>query len=238
MTMKTAIITGGSQDLGKSIAKKLIEHDYQVILLARREELLKQAVTEIGDRASYYPCDISIRQQVNQVFDQISAKHKEIDLLVNNAGVWVDDDIEKNIPEKMEQAVKTNLLGPIYVTQACLPLLKRDRISRIFNVLSSAGVLGIPSGNNTDWKTYGASKWGAKGYTHALREDLRESNIQVLQFFPGGFESNLYENADRDDPHNQPWMIDTDKVADIVIFAITQPEDVYMEQIVATKYMD
>ena len=110
-------------------------------------------------------------------------------------------------------------------------------VSRILNVISTAGVEGIPAGDNTAWKTYGASKWGFKGYTNALRESLRGKQIQVMQFFPGGFESNLYESAQRDNPHNQPWMMKTEDVADIVVFALTRPDDVYMEQIVVSKYM-
>jgi NADP-dependent 3-hydroxy acid dehydrogenase YdfG len=236
--MKTALITGGSQGLGKVLAKKLAKRNYQVLLLARRERLLKQVSEEIGHKSSYYVCDIRQRDQVKQVIVKISKQHSELDLLVNNAGVWVDDDLRKKNPEKMVQAVETNLLGQIHVTEACLPLLERDQVSRIFTVISSAGVCGIPAGNNTNWKSYGASKWGLRGYTDALREDLRETNIQLLQFFPGGFESSLYENANRDNPHDQPWMMKTEDVADVALFAIRRPDDVYMEKIVVSKHMN
>ena len=73
------------------------------------------------------------------------------------------------------------------------------------------------------------------GYTQALRESLRDTNIKVIQYFPGGFESNLYENAGRENSHNQPWMMKTEDVAEIILFALTRPKDVYMEKIVVSK---
>lgn len=235
--MKTAIITGGSQGLGKAIAKKLTLQDYRVILIARRESFLKQTQSEIGDNATYYVCDIRNKDEVVKTISVIKETHNTIDLLVNDAGIWTEDNIQNDNPDLISQAIETNLLGHIYVTEACIDLLRQNSTTRIFNVISTAGVLGIPAGDNTAWKTYGASKWGIRGYTNALREQLRNTNIQVLQFFPGGFESNLYENAKRDNPHNQPWMMKTDDVADIAVFAITRPNDIYMEQIVVSKSM-
>jgi len=238
--MKTAIITGANQGLGKSITLKLAKLGYELVLLARSEKSLKEVCSEvekIGGKATYHICDISEPKEVDRIVKEISSKYSKIDLLVNNAGIWTDDELQETDPGRRTKAVQTNLLGPIYLTEAVLSLLKNENITRIFNVISTAGIEGIPAGNNTSWKTYGASKWGFKGYTTALRESLRNSNVQVLQFFPGGFESNLYENAGRSNPHNQLWMMKTDDVADIAVFAITRPDDVYIEQVVVSKFM-
>ena len=233
--MKIAVVTGGSQGLGKEIAKQLVQQNYYVILLARTEKYLKQTTAEIGSNSSYFICDITNSKQIKTVFAQIKKKHSHIDLLVNNAGVWTDDSLQKGNPKKMYQAIQTNLLGHIHVTEACLGLLKTNKTTRILNVISTSAVIGIPSGDNRNWKTYGASKWGFKGYSNALRESLRNTKIQVIQFFPGGFESNLYERAKREKPHNQPWMMKTKDVAEIAVFSITRPDDVYIEELVASK---
>jgi len=172
--------------------------------------------------------------QVKRTVKEI-IKRYDVDILINNAGIWTDDNLETNHPEKRGEALKTNILGPIQLTEELLPYLKNKKESIIFNVISTSGVDDIPSGDNTLWKTYGASKWGFAGYTHALRESLRSSDIKVLQFFPGGFDSNLYENAKRNNPHNQPWMMKTEDIADIVIFALTRPSDVYVEKIIVSK---
>ncbi len=237
--MKTAVITGASQGLGRVLALKLAQQQYQVLLIARSPELLSEVVAEItasGGRASHFVCDLTDLVQVTTTVQQIQKKSPQLEILINNAGIWTDDALETTQPEQRAAALNTNLLGQINLTEQLLPALTQTQVTRILNVISTAGVEGIPAGNNTAWKTYGASKWGFKGYTSALRESLRETSIQVLQFFPGGFDSNLYENAGRSNPHHQPWMMKTEDVADVAIFALTRPDDVYMEQVVVSKH--
>ncbi|OGM12713.1 hypothetical protein A3A76_04340 [Candidatus Woesebacteria bacterium RIFCSPLOWO2_01_FULL_39_23] len=234
---KVVLITGSNQGLGKVLAKKVAKDGAKVILLARRENLLKEVKDEItkdGGLAEYFVCDIRDSKQVTKTVNNLIHKYKKIDVLVNNAGVWTDDESEKRKPELRKNAFDTNVFGHVQVTEEILPYLNKDE-SIIFNTISTAGVPDIPSGNNLMWKSYGASKWGMVGYTQALRESLRDTNTKVIQYFPGGFESNLYENAGRENPHNQPWMMKTVDVADIIIFALTRPKDVYMEKIVVSK---
>lgn len=234
---KVVLITGSNQGLGRVLAKKVAREGAKVVLLARGKKLLQEVKDEIlkeNGVADFYACDIRDRNQVQKTIREITGKYKNIDILVNNAGVWTDDKAEKKKPELRKNAFDTNVFGHIQVTEEVLPHLDKNE-SIIFNVISTAGVADIPSGNNLLWKSYGASKWGMVGYTQALRESLRDSNIKVIQYFPGGFESNLYENAGRENPHNQPWMMKTEDVADIILFALTRPKDVYMEKIVVSK---
>ena len=107
----------------------------------------------------------------------------------------------------------------------------------IFNVISTAGALNTPSVNNSLWKTYGATKWAMTGFTKALRDSLKDTKIKISAFHPGGFESMLYEKAKRLNSHSQPWMMKTSDVADIVVFALTRPDDVLVESITVTKSM-
>ncbi len=237
---KNILITGASQGLGKELAFQLALQKAKVILLARTEELLQEVVSSIkkqSGQADYVVCDIRDQKQIDSVVKQIVATHQAIDILINNAGVWTDDNLETSDSHKRVEAINTNLVGQIQITEALLPYLKNQSEAIICNVISSAGVSDIPAGDNRNWKSYGASKWGFTGYTHALRDSLRDTAIKVIQFFPGGFESNLYENAGRDHPHEQPWMMQTKAVAEIIVFALTRPPDVYMEKIVVTKKM-
>ncbi|KKQ84671.1 MAG: Short-chain dehydrogenase/reductase SDR [Candidatus Woesebacteria bacterium GW2011_GWB1_38_8] len=234
---KVVLITGSNQGLGKVLAKKVANEGAKVILLARRKNLLKEVKKEILREkgvADYFVCDIRDSNRVKETVKKITKNYKKIDILVNNAGVWTDDESEKKRPELRKNAFDTNVFGHVQVTEEILPHLNKNE-SIIINTISTAGVPDIPSGNNLMWKSYGASKWGMVGYTQALRESLRDTNTKVIQYFPGGFESNLYENAGRENPHNQPWMMKTEDVADIIIFALTRPKDVYMEKIVVSK---
>lgn len=237
---KTIIITGASQGLGETLAYKTAEEGTHVILVARTEkflETIKRAIIEKGGKADYFVCDIRDADKVKSTVKDITAKFPNIDILVNNAGVWTDDELEKERTDSKKNALLTNALGNIQFIDELLPIFKKQNSGYIFNVISTSAVSDIDAGNNTMWKTYGASKWAMAGYTKALKDSLRDTKIKVTGFFPGGFESNLYENADRPDPHNQPWMMKKEDVADVIVFALTRPDDVLMERIIVTKMM-
>lgn len=236
---KVVVITGANQGLGEVVAKELAVKRAKMVLLARTEKLLKKVKDEINNNegsADYFVCDIRDLKQVKDIVKKISNKYTSVDILINNAGVWTDDQLEKNRPEMRKAAFDTNVIGHIQFTKEILPFLNKNE-SIIFNVISSAGDIAKSGTNNLNWKSYGSTKWAMTGYTQSLREELKDSNTKVIQFFPGGFESNLYENAGRSNPHNQPWMMKTEDVADIIIFALTRPSDVCIEKIVVSKKM-
>jgi len=235
---KVVLITGSGSGLGKSLALKVAAIGAQVVLVARTENELKQAKDEIekkGGKAEYFVCDITDGNKVKQTATQILQKYNSIDILVNNAGIWTDEELEKNDPNLRRRALEVNVLGTIQFTYAFLPHFQEKNSGYIFNVISSAGASDTPAGNNALWKTYGASKWAMTGFTKSLRDALVGTKIKITAFHPGGFESMLYEKAKRKDAHNQPWMMKTDDVADVIIFALTRPENMMMEKIIVTK---
>jgi len=73
------------------------------------------------------------------------------------------------------------------------------------------------------------------GFTKALRDSLKDTKIKVTGFHPGGFDSGLYESAGRQNPHSQPWMMKAADLADIIVFALTRPDDMMMERIIVSK---
>ncbi len=234
---KVVVVTGSNQGLGKVLAKKLAGEGAKLVLVARRENLLKKAKEEIADAggtAEYFSCDIRDGKQVKEAVKKIVKKFTRVDILVNNAGVWTDNELEKKRPELRKKAFDTNVLGQIQFTEEMLQFLSKDE-AMIMNVISGAGDVTRGGANNLPWKTYGATKWAMTGYTETLREMLKDSSTKVMQFFPGGFESNLYENAGLKTTHNQPWMMRTEDVTDIIMFVLTRPQDVYIEKLVVSK---
>lgn len=237
---KTIIVTGASQGLGKTVSEKLAAQGATVILVARSESLLKDSVTELrgkGYSADYAVCDIREPDHIKKTVKEIITKYKNIDILINNAGVWTDNNLEKTRPELRQAAFKTNALGNIEFTYALLPLFQKNNSGHIFNVISTAGIGNIPAGDNTMWQTYGATKWAMTGFTQTLRQKLINTKIKVTGFYPGGFDSNLYENVGKDNPYAQPWMMRVDDIANILVFMLDQPNDVLIEQLVVTKVM-
>jgi short-subunit dehydrogenase len=131
--------------------------------------------------------------------------------------------------------LEVNAIGTIEVTKAFEPTFRSQNEGHILTVISTSGTNDTSSGDNTRWQTYGASKWALAGFTRAFKDSLEDTNIKVTGFYPGGFESNLYENAKREDAHNQPWMMQPNDVADALIFCLTRPADMVVEKLVVTK---
>ncbi len=235
---KVIVITGASSGLGKELAKKVAAEGAKVALVARSEEKLKILQKEIGENASYFVCDIAQLSQVQETAQAILDRLGNVDILVNNAGIWTDNEIEIERPAKRKEAIDTNVLGNIQFTETFLPQFKNKNAGHIFTVISTSGDVETPSGDNTDWRAYGATKWALSGYVKALRDSLKSTKVKVSGFFPGGIDTNLYEHANRPSPHKQPWMMQIKDMVDIILFALTRPSDVLIEKIVVTKVFE
>lgn len=235
---KVVIITGASSGLGEALAYSVTNEGGISLLVARSKEKLEKVNTKIvknNGKAEIFVCDIRDPKQIQTTVKKIFDTYKKVDILVNNAGIWTDESIEKSNPSVRKNALDTNTYGNIEFTYAVLPFFRKEKSGYIFNVISTAGDSMSPSSNNNLWKTYGASKWAMTGFTKSLIDELKDTKIKVTSFHPGGFNSDLYENAGRPNPHNQPWMMKTQDIADIIIFTLTRPDDVLMERIVVTK---
>jgi uncharacterized protein len=240
MKDKVVVITGASTGLGKEIAIKLAKLGANIALVARTEkelQITKNEIVKLGGNAEYFICDVSNPVDVKRAVKDIFSKFNKVDILINNAGIWTDESLEEKDSNLRKRAFETNALGNIQFTYEVLPYFKKMNSGYIFNVISVAGSINSPAGDNSLWKTYGATKWAMTGFTKALRDSLKDTKIKISAFHPGGFESMLYEKAKRLDSHNQPWMMKASDVADIVVFALTRPDDVLLESITVTKSM-
>lgn len=236
MKNKCVVITGSSEGLGKVVANKLARDGATVCLIAQNEDNLRVAADEIGERAHIYVCNVASPEQVRSTAQKVLADFNKVDVLINCAGIWTDEELEKEDPDRRKKVLEVNTLGTIEMVKAFEPTFRTQNSGHILNVISTAGNYDTSSGDNTLWQTYGASKWALSGFTRAFKDSLEGTNIKVTGFYPGGFESNLYENAEREDAHDQPWMMKTEDVADALIFCLTRPADVMVEKLIITKH--
>lgn len=186
-SMKTIIITGGSDGLGKALAEKLAPKN-KVIILARNQAALHKIATDIT--CSYYVCDIRDAKQVADTFNKISAEHGALDVLINNAGVIVNAELVDIPDTTIENVISTNTLGTIYVAKAALTRMKQQKHGLILNVVSTAGITARATRS-----IYNASKWAITGFTKALQEEAAEYNVRVTGFYPGTIKTNLFAKA-------------------------------------------
>ncbi|MCW2922824.1 MAG: oxidoreductase [Thermoleophilia bacterium] len=237
------LVTGAGAGLGRELARQLGAAGCHLALLDADAAALGDAATDAtaAGAASVLElvCDISDLDQVEAASAQLEREVGHLDVLVNNAGIFTDDEIERREPARRRTAFLVNALGPIQVTTAALPLLRRSqRNPHVLNVISASGFSDTESADNRRWSTYGATKAALAGYNTTLTRQLAPEGIRVSGIFPGGFESDLYERAGTvEEHHDAAWMMRTQDVAEIILFVLTRPPDVNIERLLVTKQM-
>lgn len=232
---KVVVITGASDGLGKSIALECCEKGAKVALLARTEDKLKKVkeqCEDLGGQAEYFLCDISNATQVDEVFKSINQKFGEVDILINNAGIWAAGPLESYSIEKIGSLFATNTLGTIYATRAAVPIMKQEGGGQILNVMSIAGVETVDAYGII----YTATKHALYGFTQTLKEELAHTGIKVIGFYPGGMATNIMKAAGIDAPSDSSQSMDAGEVAKIISFVLEQPQDIVIDHFEVRKF--
>lgn len=185
-----ALITGGSQGLGKAFAEKLAQRGVSLILVALPDKNLTntaQTLQKQYPNITVYTIGIDLTEpQASQKIIQFIAQHQiSIGYLINNAGIGYTDKIENLSAEFVEKLLKINIMALTQLTHSLIPLLKANAPSYILNIASMAGLFTMP------YKTiYSASKHYVVQFSLALREELKKYGIQVSVVCPGGMSTN------------------------------------------------
>jgi 3-oxoacyl-[acyl-carrier protein] reductase len=223
---KVAVITGASRGIGLAIAEAFAEAKYKVTILAREATRLQAAVDKLKSRGLLVEsqvCDVTDANSVESAFARISAKHNQIHVLVNNAGIaHALASAEKLSLDTWKQVIDTNLTGTFLVTRAALSLMQSG--GTIVNNLSVAAIQPFAG-----MSAYNASKYGAYGFTQALREDLRKSGIRVLALLPGATDTDIWGQFWPDAPREK--MVSPRTVAEAVVHAVSTPANISIDEI-------
>lgn len=175
--MKKVLITGGAQGLGKEIAEQLKE-DYEVMVLDIVENTL--------EGVKGYICDITDVSQVEKLISEIG----EIDILINNAGVYVSGELTDTSYSDIARVMLVNSVGTMNITKAVLPQMKERKSGKIVFVSSIRGIEG-----KEERSVYCASKWAVTGFLKSLRKEVEKYDIEIIGLYPGLMKTNLFENA-------------------------------------------
>ena len=216
---KIIVITGGSDGLGKAIAKELSENT--VIIVSDKENKLVETANEL--KCDYRLCDVSDYNQVDSTINSIIDKYGKIDVLINNAGVWLAGDLVDTDYEKINRCIDVNTKGPIYMTKAVLKDMYQRQEGLIINVCSQA------SFDNDDFSTvYNASKWAMRGFNRSIQKDVSKKGIKVTGFYPGFMQTNLFKKAGND--YDTSTGLEVEKVAKAVKFIVSCDNDVIIPE--------
>jgi uncharacterized protein len=222
---KIIVITGGADGLGLSMTKELLSQGAKVNVVSRSKDKLEALqVADTSGNLKIFPCDITKENELKAVAESIG----DCDIVINNAGVWLEGKIEQQSFEEISQTIDINLKGTIYTTKTFLPFMIKKGDGFILNVSSTTGLKG-----RENQSVYAASKFGVQGFTESLKEDLKSTNIKVAGFYPGGMNTKLFEKAGNPKQNND-WM-DTDKVAKVVTFILELDDSMLLDHVVLNK---
>ncbi len=194
---QTVLITGANRGIGLQTAKDLAGRGFRVFVGTRDERAGATAAASIGSHAEVLTIDVANSNSIAAAARAFAAKADHLDVLINNAGIYPDRGISilDVARDRMIDTLQTNTFGPIEVTQAFLPLLRKSRAARVINVSSGYGQLdglspGVPS--------YCLSKLALNGVTIMLAQALRSDRIAVNSACPGWVRTDMGgTNADR-----------------------------------------
>ena len=227
---KTAIITGASTGIGKHVSIKLSENNYNVILISRDKDKLnevKKEIKSLGKSCQLIAGDISKESSFDNIFSKVN-KINNIDILINNAGIGIFNKIENISCKEWNQQIDTNLKGSFLMTRHIVPQMIKNKTGKIVFINSIAGINAYPYSS-----AYVASKFGLRGFSSSLREELREHNIKVISVHPGAVDTPFWNNITADFPRKH--MLSSIDVASSIVHAVLAPNNVVQEEIVIRR---
>lgn len=190
---KTALVTGANRGIGEAYVKYLVEAGAKTVYAAvRKLENLKSLIEMYPDVVKPVQLDVTNSDQIKELTELVPA----LDVLINNAGIAnACNSTSENALAVAREEMETNFFGPLQVTHALLPLLKKSAEAAIINVSSIAGISNFPS-----LGPYSASKAAVHSFTQGLRAELAGDNIKVVGVYPGPIDTRMTEGWEMDKP--------------------------------------
>jgi len=233
---KVIVITGASSGLGLAAARRLAQQGACLVLGARRIERLQQLADELngeGHRAIAVEADVTRLDDVKRLVDSAVQTFGRVDVMVNNAGLMPISALERLKVEDWDRTIDVNIKGVLYGIAAALPHMQRQMSGHFVNVASVAGHKIMPNGT-----VYSASKFAVRALSEGLRQEVKPWNIRTTILSPGAVDTELPASITEADVAKgmqgfyQSTAISADSFARAIIFAIEQPEDMDVNEIV------
>jgi len=225
---KVALVTGASSGVGRALSVALAKAGASVLLVARREEKLHEAVeaiTRAGGDAAYHVADVRVVPALYDLVDVVLARFKKLEILVNNAGLGYRAPLSELKRSEIAEMIDTDLNAAIYLTQAALPALSRSAPSEIVNVASIAGLESFAEGT-----VYCAAKAGLVAFSRALALELKPAGIRVTTLCAGSIDTPFFDTFRP--TTERPRMLRPEDAVRALMNALTSPPDVLSGEIV------
>jgi NADP-dependent 3-hydroxy acid dehydrogenase YdfG len=232
---KVVVITGASSGLGEAAARLLSAQGATVVLGARRADRIRalaDALTANGGKALAIETDVTDRDQVRRLVDGAAQAYGRIDVMINNAGLMPQSLLERLKIDEWDRMIDVNIKGVLYGIAAALPHMQRQKGGHIINVSSVAGHKVGPGS-----AVYAATKHAVRALSEGLRQEVKPYGIRTTVISPGAVDTELPNSvtdpavAERVNQLYAEVAIPADSFARAVAFAMSQPEDVDINEI-------
>ncbi len=230
---KVCIISGGSTGLGLSLAAKLLNAGMNIIILGRDSNKLIETAEWLQTGMDYYrvtpvTCNIGNEKDVHKLGDYIKSQDLEVEYLFNNAGTGNFAKAEVSDSEMVDKVFEANLKGLILLTSEILRITPDKAELTIVNIMSTSALYG-----RAEETIYCAAKWGARGYTEALRTELKGTKRNIIAVYPGGMKTDFWkapgQNRDISD------FMDPDEVAEKIVNTVMVSEKMVVTEITINR---
>src|SRR5438128_601738 len=232
---KVVVITGASSGLGEATARHLSAQGANVVLGARRVDRLQSLADELtrgGGKALAIAADVTQRAQVQKLVDAAVQTFQRIDVMINNAGLMPQAPLERLKIDEWDRMIDVNIKGVLYGIAAALPYMKQQKAGHFINVSSVAGHRVGPGS-----AVYAATKHAVRALSEGLRQEVKPYNIRTTVISPGAVATELPDSITEPDVSErmhafyEAVAIPADSFARAVAFAMSQPEDVDINEI-------
>ena len=235
---QVAVISGASAGIGREAALALAARGLRLALLARRPEPLAEVAALALDAGApdvvVCPCDVREESSVREAVAATLQRFGRIDILLNNAGLSLNGEIDGYSMADWRTVLDTNLTGTFLLCREVLPTMKAQRSGQILNVSSGAGRNGIRG-----MAAYCASKFGVVGLTEALGHEVRAFQIRVAVLLPGSVATDFSRVANRrplgeapQEPEEIGYAMLPEEGASVIVAMLSQPEQAWMSEVV------
>ena len=215
---KVVLITGASSGIGKQTAIEFAKLGSNIILVARRKNKLEQVENELKQfnvNTLVYPCDVSKKDQVEELSKIVLQKFNSIDILVNNAGFAIYGSVSDLSIDEIESQMETNYFGMIYCVKNFLPLMLKKKSGHIVNVASVAASFGLPG-----ITSYCASKFAMLGFSEGLKHELTGTGVGLTVVSPIMVKTNFFDHPSFEKmPKYLPISLNSKTVAKVIVKA-------------------
>jgi NADP-dependent 3-hydroxy acid dehydrogenase YdfG len=232
---KVVVITGASSGLGEAAARLLSASGARLALGARRMERLETLAGDLtakGGRALAVATDVTDFDQVQRLVDAALESYGRVDVLINNAGLMPQSPLDRRKVEDWNRTIDVNIKGVLYGIGAVLPIMQKQRSGHIINVSSVAGHKVRAGG-----AVYAATKHAVRVISEGLRQEVKPYNIRTTVISPGAVDTELTDSiteadyAENTRKFYAEVAVPADSFARAVVFAIDQPEDIDINEI-------